>query len=129
MEDAAPDPEAPSIDAVLRALGDPERRFVLVTLRDLGPLSEGALGDVLCGWLATKRSGGVVDAAERRHVEARLHHAHLPVLEAAGLVTAGREGLEAQRLPEPVDATVQAALEAARTEDDRPRRHRVDDAR
>lgn len=129
MEDVAPDPTAPSIDAVLRALGDPERRFALTALRDLGPLSEDALGDVLSGWLATKRSQGVVGAEERRHVEARLHHVHLPMLETAALIETGPDGLVANPLPDPVEQAVVAVLDAGRAEANRRRRHRVDDAR
>ena len=129
MADIAPDRTAPDIGAVLRALGDPERRFLLTALRDIGPLSAAALADVLSGWLATRREAGVVGSEERRRVEARLHHVHLPVLEASGLVADRPAGVEVTSLDPPVERVVVAVLDASRAEANRRRRERVDDAR
>lgn len=68
-----PDPD--ELDAVLSALADARRRTVLSVLRGAGSLDRSELAE------------RVADAGEATAtVEARLRHAHLPVLADAGLV-------------------------------------------
>lgn len=67
-----------SLDVAFDALADPHRRAVLAVLdRQAGPLPVDAVVEAV-----VDRTGG-----HHCRVAATLHHAHLPKLDAAGLVT------------------------------------------
>jgi hypothetical protein len=72
-------------DAFFRALAARPRRRILSHLVavDACPVTE--LADVLCGWAATDDTP--VSPDERERIRIGLHHAHLPALSEAGLVS------------------------------------------
>jgi DNA-binding transcriptional ArsR family regulator len=122
-----PDPEAAlgacaCAPAIVDALADPLRRGVLETLIDRsGPVSLAALGRVAAD--ASRRAEGPDLRTDWARIA--LRHTHLPVLEAAGLVSAARpvaavtlrdhpalrEGPLSRALLRSVDQSVWVALE------------------
>lgn len=109
-------------DAVFRALRERERRLVVYFLLDRERTDLSELADVVTGWTAAG-GPGTATSEDRARVRVALHHRHLPVLEAAGLlaydVDAGTVALE------PLSDRVRSLLEWARAfESDRDREHR-----
>lgn len=73
-------------DVLLDAIADTERREILTTLADEGPID----ADVLVAKVAMDGDGDrLVDGSGRTTI--RFHHNHLPKLENAGLVAQDRE--------------------------------------
>lgn len=77
-------------EAVLQAMSDPHRRYVLYYLLDTDATTLDELADAVAGWVTTTH-GGVTDPVERDRIEITLHHSHLPVLGDADLVAVGED--------------------------------------
>lgn len=78
-------PEGMDVDSgTLRALRNSIRRFTVYAL-DGRRLSIDTVADVVAGWSAAN-ADEMATRADRERVRRDLHHSHLPVLEAAGLV-------------------------------------------
>lgn len=78
-----------TIDTILELLADPRRRFVIASLRNRERVTLTELADVVTGW-ETTFGGGVASPDERNRVRSMLHHAILPKLEDAGIVSYDR---------------------------------------
>ena len=81
-----------SPDALFRALANRTRRRVLGYLLEREDATFEELIDILTGWVASE--GVVVGPDERRQLEIRLYHHHLPLLADSGLVAYDREEME-----------------------------------
>lgn len=76
-----------SLDTVFGLLADERRRLLLYLLREHGEANLDDLADVLTGWLAVRRGGGVGTPEARRKLYVSLYHTHVPKLRGAGIVT------------------------------------------
>lgn len=83
--------EAPDLSTTFDALAHPHRRLVLYYLREHRTAPLWRLADVVTGWSTVVEGGGSATPADREAVAAALHHAHLPKLARAGLLTLDRE--------------------------------------
>jgi DNA-binding transcriptional ArsR family regulator len=77
-------------DALFRALASDDRRRVLYLLSERGESTVPDLASVLVGWERAGRKD-VATRADRDRRATKLRQAHLPVLDAAGLVCFDRE--------------------------------------
>ncbi|SFR50498.1 winged helix-turn-helix domain-containing protein [Halogeometricum limi] len=77
--------DAPSTDALFRALANRHRRRVLWYLVDDSETTIAELADALVGWEASDNV--IVGPEARRRVYVSLHHHHLPMLSQADLLT------------------------------------------
>lgn len=104
------------VNTAFALLADGRRRFVLAYLRDYREATLFELANVVSGWEWTRR-GGIATRAERDRTAARLHHADLPRLAAAGVVVYDphTRHVELVELPPPMDDLLAVATGDRRT--------------
>jgi len=104
MEFPASDIDYPSPDELFKALANSKRRRLLAALPPDSPMPLDDLTDVLVGWQST--ADGPADPDEWAKVKIELVHAHLPLLDDAGLITYEDEEIERVAYPEPIEELV-----------------------
>ena len=98
------DIDYPPPDELFKALANSKRRRLLAALPPDSPMPLDDLTDVLVGWQST--ADGPADPDEWAKVKIELVHAHLPLLDDAGLITYGDEEIERAAYPEPIEELV-----------------------
>ncbi|WP_135824331.1 DUF7344 domain-containing protein [Halorussus ruber] len=125
--DSANTDTAAEVDAAFRVLSDVHRRYALYYLRDRETATIAELATILAGWLGTRGDASrVVTTEERERLLVALHHAHLPELTKADLVSYDPEtgDVSVESLPEIVEAALDTSLEQQRDAPDRPEERR-----
>ena len=79
--------EPETVDAVLNALGNVQRRYALYYLRDRGEVQMEELATALTGWFAVLDDDGTAGPGDYDRAMTSLHHRDLPVLTDAGLLS------------------------------------------
>lgn len=104
----------PPADELFGVLSNATRRRVLWYLLDYPETTLGELADVLAGWAASERD--VVGPEYREAALVALHHRHLPVLVAAGLVTYDVDSgaVRCGSLPYPVEVVIEFSYQYER---------------
>ncbi|MWG33066.1 DUF7344 domain-containing protein [Halomarina oriensis] len=97
-EDGHAEATASRLDETFVALADPSRRYLVRHLDRNGPTTLSTLSDHLAAE-RNETTTVAVTPAQRRTAAIRLHHVHLPKLEAAALVAP----LDEDDLVEPTD--------------------------
>ena len=99
-------------DDFYRALTAQPRRRLLAYLLTHKQCPIDELVDVLCGWESVTNTH--VDADEKEMIQTELHHAHLPTLEDAGLLTYNRsdEMVTVESLEQPVKRLIWQSVQA-----------------
>jgi hypothetical protein len=100
-------------DAFYRALAFRSRPKLVASLLDAEASSLEGLVSLLCRWALADTH--LVGPERRREFAARLSHAHLPILDDAGLVSYGPEAERAD--VEPLDGAVRDLVRAAIQQD------------
>lgn len=92
------------IDAVLDALADRQRRFLLYYVRQRGEVDVDDLATALTGWQALRGAEGAAAPGDHRRIRATLHHRDLPKLADVGVLKVDRgEGTVTYRGTSTVD--------------------------
>jgi len=106
---AESDGDLPPPDDLFRALANSKRRRLLSVLSAESSMSLDELTDILVGWECT--IDGPAGPDERAQVKIELVHAHLPLLEDAGLVTVEDRTVRRAALADPVEGVIDFAGE------------------
>ncbi|WP_276301816.1 DUF7344 domain-containing protein [Halorussus lipolyticus] len=125
--DADPSTDPSEVDSAFRVLSDVHRRYALYYLRDRETTNLEELATVLASWLGARDDANtVITPEERERLLVALHHAHLPDLDAAGLVrydsVTGDVSLNS--LPEVVETALNLSLAQQREAPGRPEKRR-----
>lgn len=98
-------------DRLFEALSDRHRRYALYFLLEHGSVSVEELADVVVGWLYATEPG-MVSRAQRDRIHIDLVHRHLPVLEAAEMVSIDEGTVSMDDCPDRASWFVRLSLEA-----------------